>query len=71
MKTEQYALPFSLARLSLNSETLCSDHLERVGASKRINAVIEIEGSYKDVQQFFQSLPGRIKIKSCNTNITF
>lgn len=65
MKTGQYALPLHLATMSQWHEVDGSGYSGNVEASKKINAVVEIEGSYEDVQHFFQSLPQSLKIKSC------
>lgn len=65
MKTEQYALPLHLASMSQWHGIDSSSDVKSTEALKRINAVVEIEGSYEDVQQFFRNLPQSLKIKSC------
>ncbi len=68
MKTGEYALPFHLSRLSQWHEIENLNYSESIETSKKINAVIEIEGSYKDIQDFFRSLPQSLKIKSCENS---
>ena len=65
MKTGQYALPLHLAKMGQWHDIHSSDYSGNAEATKKVNAIIELEGSYDDMQHFFQTLPLSLKIKSC------